>query len=73
MGYFTPKTNEIFINKYILEQWTNKEIINDVIKHELMHALSYQIRKDSKYHDKKFKEICEQCGVGGNLSSAKKK
>jgi predicted SprT family Zn-dependent metalloprotease len=71
LGYYNNNENKIEINKYAIELWTLKQII-DVIKHELIHARCY---RDFGHggHGVRFGILCELCGVGDNIKRAVRK
>ncbi len=68
LGYYNNQENKIELNKYMLELWPSKQIV-DVIKHELMHARSYQ-DFGCGGHGKEFRAVCNLVGVGGNVARA---
>ena len=72
LGQYHPDTNQIDINKHILENWPEKPM-SEVISHELMHAKCYQEIPDySGTHCKQFREICRLSGIDKRVWSAKK-
>jgi predicted SprT family Zn-dependent metalloprotease len=73
IGYYERPTNRLGINKYVLNGYKDKDITNYVIKHELMHALSYQQRGDAHSHDKYFMDLCKKCGLDQQSAAARKK
>lgn len=71
MGYANEEQNAVELNKYILIfDWPDEPII-ETIKHELMHALSYQIYGDTTGHDKRFKDLCRRCGITGDATRSR--
>jgi predicted SprT family Zn-dependent metalloprotease len=73
MGYYQVSTNTLGINKYMLYGYSDQEVTDHVIKHELMHALSYQKRGDAHSHDKYFMDLCKKHGLDQRSASARKK
>jgi predicted SprT family Zn-dependent metalloprotease len=68
LGYYNEKRNTVEIHKYALEMWKQKEI-QDIVKHELVHALCYQ-EYGHGGHGKHFKELCDRLGLVGDVTLA---
>ncbi|MCK9570306.1 SprT-like domain-containing protein [Candidatus Pacearchaeota archaeon] len=71
LGYYDEKQNTVEIHKYALEVWKQKEI-QDLLKHELVHALCYQ-EYGHTGHGKRFTALCNRLGLVGDVILAKSK
>jgi predicted SprT family Zn-dependent metalloprotease len=70
LGYYDHSDNTIAINKYAIEMWSIKSIV-DVIKHELIHARCYQ-DYDHGGHGEHFQMLCNILGLDKETTRAKK-
>lgn len=71
LGYYNEKQNRIEIHKYAMEMWKREEI-QEIIQHELVHALSYQ-EFGKCGHGPHFRKLCNRLGLDGDIKFATSK
>lgn len=71
LGYYDNENNRIEINKYAIELWKREEI-QEIIQHEMIHALCYQIYGHGG-HGPEFKELCQKRGLSDDIARATKR
>jgi hypothetical protein len=59
IGFYSRNDNKIYINKHYLGCVNMLKQYREILKHELMHAVSYQ-RLGIGGHGKHFKDICKE-------------
>jgi predicted SprT family Zn-dependent metalloprotease len=69
LGYFCPITGTIFLNLSFLPFMQTAEIEN-LLRHELAHLLTYYWYQDACAHGPEFKKLCHTLGWGEEVSSA---
>lgn len=67
LGYYNNEDNQIELNAYMIELWPYHRI-HEVIRHELIHARSYQDFGKGG-HGKHFKMLCNLLGIKGDASN----
>jgi predicted SprT family Zn-dependent metalloprotease len=69
LGYYDEERNTVELNKYMMIcEWPDDPII-ETIKHELIHALTWQ-ELGKTGHDKDFRDLCKKHGVTGDAARA---